>query len=177
MNLRRGKNIEFTPRHWLSRVLAGFLLLILTAVPAQATLLPEGFFDMVPAPGNGPAAVEADRMSYDGATDAVAAEGRVVMHFQGYVLRADQVLYDQVTGSVRANGDVTIRDPGGNIYQMDSIEITGGMKKAFINSLTLTTSSGARITAHDANFDAELQTILSEATYSPCGLCIDSKGR
>ena len=79
MTLRRGHGFEFSPRRLLARVLSGFLLVLLTALPAHATLLPQGFFDMVPAPGNGPAAVEADRMSYEGASGAIAAEGRVLM--------------------------------------------------------------------------------------------------
>jgi len=177
MVLRRGKSNEFAPRRLLACVLSGFLLFVMTAAPAQATLLPEGFFDMAPTPAQGPAAVEADRMSYDGSDDSIAAEGAVVMSYQGYDLRADRVDYDQATDSVKASGHVTVRDPGGNIYQADTLELTGGMKQAFIDSLTITTAAGARITARSADYKAGLQTILTEASYTPCGLCIDSKGR
>lgn len=177
MILRSGTMGILSPRRLLAGAIAGFLLLAAGTLPAQATLLPTGFFDMGPAPGHGPAAVEADRMSYDASTDAVAAEGAVVMSYQGYDLRADKVEYDQNTGSVKATGNVTVKDPQGNIYQADSVELTGGMKEAFLDSLTLTTSDGARITAGSADYKAGLQTILSEATYAPCGLCVDSKGR
>ena len=177
MNLRRGKGIGGSLPHRVAGALTGLLLLALTVAPAQATLLPEGFFDMTPAPGHGPAAVEANTMAYNGSDDSVAAEGAVVMHYQGYDLRADKVEYDQASGGVKASGHVTVRDPQGNIYQADSIVLTGGMKEAFIDSLTLTTSSGARITAHSVDYKNGLETVLSEASYSPCGLCIDSKGR
>ena len=116
-------------------------------------------------------------MSYDGTNDSVAAEGAVVMSYQGYDLRADRVDYDQATDSVKASGHVTIRDPGGNVYEADTVNLTGGMKEAFIDSLTITTSSGARITAHSVDYKSGLQTILTDATYSPCGLCVDGKGR
>ncbi|MGN6157248.1 MAG: LPS-assembly protein LptD [Devosia sp.] len=177
MKSRRGNGIGGSLPHRVAGALSGLLLLALTVVPAQATLLPEGFFDMAPAPGHGPAAVEANTMAYNGSSDTVAAQGAVVMHYQGYDLRADKVEYDQATGGVKASGHVTVRDPQGNIYQADSIVLTGGMKEAFIDSLTLTTNSGARITARSVDYKNGLETILSEASYSPCGLCIDSKGR
>ncbi len=174
---RSGTRGRLSPRRLAAGVVAGFVLLAASVLPANATLLPEGFFDMGPAPGHGPAAVEADRMSYDASDDSVAAEGAVVMSYQGYDLRADKVSYDQNTGAVKAWGHVTVRDPQGNIYEADSVELTGGMKEAFIDSLTLTTKDGARITARSADYKSGLQTILSEASYTPCGLCIDSKGR
>lgn len=176
MELRRTRADRVAPRRLLACALTGFLLL-LSVAPAQALLLPQGFFDMAPMPGQGPAAVEADRMSYDGTNDSVAAEGAVVMSYQGYDLRADRVDYDQATQSVKASGHVTVRDPGGNVYEADSLELTGGMKEAFINSLTITTSAGARITAGSVDYKSGLQTILTDATYTPCGLCTDSKGR
>ena len=43
--------------------------------------------------------------------------------------------------------------------------------------MTLTTPGGARITAHDVEYAQALATILNDASYSPCGLCVDAKGR
>ena len=100
---------------------------------------------MAPMPNGTPAAVEADQMSYDGGTGMVAAEGAAVMSYDGYTLRADKIEYDQAKGSVRAVGHVVLRDPNGDVLTMDSIEVTGGMKEAFLNSLTVTTSEGAVI--------------------------------
>ena len=65
----------------------------------------------------------------------------------------------------------------GNLYRGDRVEVTGGMKHAFVDSLTLTTNDGALITADDVDYASELETILTNAHYSPCGLCIDDKGR
>lgn len=165
-----------SPRRLLARVLAGFGLLLLTALPAHATLLPQGFLDMVPSPGGNPAAVEADTMSYDGGTGMIAANGKVVMNYQGFILMADKIEYDMEKGAVRAVGHVTLKN-GGTVMTMDSIEVTGGLKEAFLNSLTITTEDGAKVTAGSVHFRSDFETVLTDASYSPCGLCIDSKGR
>jgi LPS-assembly protein len=181
MILRPGTGSDFALRGHLARILTGFLLipalLLGAAAPAEAQLLPAGFFDMAPHPGGKAAAVEADKMAYDSTHGTITAEGSVLVSYDGYVIRADHVTYDQGTGGLVAKGHVAMRDPMGDTYQMDSIEVTGGMKEAFVNSLTLTTAAGARITASDTHYTDALVTTLTDATYSPCGLCIDSKGQ
>ena len=173
MSLRRGPLLRLLPR-LATIVVAGWLL---GAGPASAGLLPAGFFDISVQPGEGAAAVEADRLSYDAVNGTISAEGGVVLHYQGYSIRADRVEYNQKTGDLHAIGNVTLADPSGTVMQMDSVDVTDGMKQAFLNSLTLTTVAGARITARDVNYNATLATILTDAAYSPCGLCEDSKGR
>ena len=173
MSLRRGPLLRLLPR-LATMVVAGWLL---GAGSASAGLLPAGFFDISVQPGEGAAAVEADRMSYDAANGTISAEGGVVLHYQGFSIRADRVEYNQKTGELHAIGNVTLADPSGNVMQMDSVEVTDGMKQAFLNSLTLTTVAGARITARDVKYNSTLATILTDAAYSPCGLCEDSKGR
>ncbi|WP_158626117.1 LPS-assembly protein LptD [Arsenicitalea aurantiaca] len=140
-------------------------------------LVPPGFFDRVPPGTGGQAAIEADILSYDGRTQTISAEGGVVMVYEGYTARGDRVVYNQGSGEVRLVGNVVVLDPDGNRYEADSVEVTGGMRQAFLRSLTITTADGARITAEDVRYADALETILTEATYSPCGLCIDSKGR
>lgn len=175
MVLRAGKGPGFVLRGLAAGMLAGFLLL-LAVLPASAQLLPEGFFDQAPPPGNSAAAVEADKMSYDSTKGVVDAQGGVIVSYKGYTIHADKVEYDQATGGLHAFGNVQMVDPLGNKYVMDSVEVTGGMKEAFINSLTLTTTAGAQITARDTHYTSELITTLTDAAYSPCGLCIDKHG-
>ncbi|MBU1307615.1 MAG: LPS assembly protein LptD, partial [Alphaproteobacteria bacterium] len=57
------------------------------------------------------------------------------------------------------------------------LKLTGGMKQAFLEAMTITTYDGARITADSTDYDAALQTLLNNASYAPCGECIDAKGR
>ncbi len=143
--------------------------------PAHAQFLPEGFFTQLPEPG-APAQVEANTLNYDAISDVISATGRVVMNYAGYTLACDSLRFEQGSGSVICEGNVRITDAQGTRYEADRIEVTGGMKEAFIRSLTLTTTDGAQITAGDARFSETLETVLTDASYSPCGLCIDEKG-
>jgi lipopolysaccharide assembly outer membrane protein LptD (OstA) len=124
----------------LSRTLAvraaltGFLAFAALSAPVQAALLPEGFFDMQVSPGEGPAAVEADRLNYDGRLDVISAEGNVLFSYQGYTIRADRLEYNQQTGDLFAVGGVVLRDPMGTTYESNRIEVTGEMKNAFFDS-------------------------------------------
>ncbi|MHB1101294.1 MAG: LPS-assembly protein LptD [Devosia sp.] len=152
------------------------LVLLAGAPPASAQLLPEGFFDQIPATG-GQAQIEADMLAYDGQLDVISAEGDVVMSYEGYQLTGDKLSYNQTTGELDFIGNVVIRDPAGTVFRADRVRVTGGMKEAFLESLTLTTPDGSLIKAKDVNYSRELETILTQAHYSPCGLCIDSKGR
>ncbi len=181
MTIRPRLFADRLPRARLARALAGFILALpLTfaiGLPAHAALLPEGVFDMPVQPGDGAAAVEADYLSFDARKNVISAEGDVRMLHKGVQVRADRVDYNQGTGELIATGNVIVKDRQGTVYEMDKLEITGGMKDAFIDSLTLTTEAGAVVTARDVHYRAELETILTQATYSPCGLCIDDKGR
>ncbi|MDB5542473.1 MAG: outer membrane protein Imp, required for envelope biosis / Organic solvent tolerance protein [Devosia sp.] len=157
------------------------LLLALAAgigstLPAAAQFLPEGFFATLPEVGQ-PAEVQANTLSYDSRSDVISAEGRVLMHYAGYSIACDDLRYEQKSGALLCIGNVEIVDPQGTKYTADRIEVTDGMKEAFIQSLTLTTTAGATVTARDVSYSAELETVLNDAAYSPCGLCIDEKGR
>lgn len=149
---------------------------MLSPLPATAQLLPGGFFEQAPRVG-AQAQVEADMLAYNAQTSVISAEGGVVLEYDGYTLNAEQVTFNQRTSEVWAEGNVQLRDPAGTVFEADRIEVTDGMKAAFIDSLALTTADGARIEATSVNYASELESVLTDASYSPCGLCIDSKGR
>lgn len=145
--------------------------------PAQAQLLPQGFFDEPPLAGDGEAAVEADTLSFDSINNIVTAEGRVALRYNGYDATGQRLVYHPNEGKLFLSGDGVIIAPNGTKYEAEDLEITGGMKNAVLKSLTVTTAAGSTVTADDANFVRALETVLTEANYSPCGLCVDSKGR
>lgn len=147
-----------------------------STLPAAAQFLPEGFFATLPEVG-APAEVQANTLSYDSRADVISATGRVMMKYAGYAISCDDLRYEQQTGALTCVGNVQLLDPAGTKYEADQVEVTDGMKEAFIRSLTLTTTDGATVTARDAHYSSELETVLNEATYSPCGLCIDAKGQ
>jgi LPS-assembly protein len=153
------------------------ILWLANAGAASAQLLPPGFFDKAPLAGEGQAAVEADTLSYDATTGVITADGRVVMSQDGYNVQGESLVYNQRQGNLHLVGNVIMLAPDGTRYTSNDVEITGGMKNAVLKSLTVTTTKGSLVTAADANFVSELETILNEATYSPCGSCIDAKGR
>lgn len=162
----------------LRQVLMGLALLFAFALPASAqTLLPLGFFDNLAVSPNGRAVVEADMLSYDADSDVITASGDVILRYEGYTLRADRVVYRQRSGEVSARGNIEVFDLRGNRFVADAVEITGNFQQAFVNSLIFTTADGSMITAEDGDFNSEVEIVLDDATYSPCGLCIDSKGR
>ena len=148
---------------------------VLAVTPALAQFLPDDFFAQLPEPGAA-AEVEANTLGYDARSDIISAEGRVVMRYSGYMIACDQLRYEQGAGALICSGNVEITDANGTHYRADSIEVSDGMKEAFIRSLTLTTSDGSQVTARDARFSEELKTTLLDASYSPCGECIDGKG-
>ncbi|OEO31330.1 hypothetical protein VW23_016730 [Devosia insulae DS-56] len=151
------------------------VLALVAASPAAAQFLPEGFFATLPEPG-APAKVEANVLSYDKSSDVISAQGRVLMQYEGYSIACDDLRYEQQTGNLNCIGNVQLVDPAGTKYTAETIEVTGGMKQAFLQSLTLTTTDGARITASDVRYSSTLETVLNQATYTPCGECIDAKG-
>jgi LPS-assembly protein len=176
MVLRRGRCLESSLR-LLRAGLLGLSAALISCAPVLAqSLLPAGFFQKMPAKG-GQANIEANILAYDAGLDLITAEGEVLMYYEGYELRSDTLDYNQATGEVIARGDVRMRDPEGTLYYADSVHVTGGMKEAFLESLTLTTTDGSLIRATDVHYASELLTILTDAHYSPCGLCIDEKGR
>lgn len=158
-------------------LLASAALCLLPAVPALAqNLVPANFFN-APVNPNGNAGVEADTLTFDARTNVIRASGDVVLSYEGYVVTGTALEFDRRSNSVRMNGRVSVTDPFGNVMESDGLDIGGGMKQAFLNALTITTYNGARITADSVDYDAALQSVLLNASYAPCGECIDDKGR
>jgi LPS-assembly protein len=176
MFLRRDRCVVSSLRRLTAGIAAAWLALLLSGTPSLAQFLPPGFFDQVPSTGK-QAQIEADILTYDGRLDVIGAEGGVVMRYDGYVLSGERLTYNQTTGELDFIGNVVIVDPAGTTYRTNRVQVTGGMKEAFLDSLTLTTADGALVTARDVEYSSELIAILTDAHYSPCGLCIDSKGR
>ena len=147
-----------------------------TASVVAQGLVPPDFFN-APRDPSAPAGVEANTLVFDGATGLITANGDVVLKQSGYTVRGQGLVYDRRNGKVRFTGGVTVQDPSGNILETTDLELTEGLKQAFLDSLTITTYDGARITADSVDYDQALRTLLRQASYSPCGDCIDDQGR
>ncbi|HEV7346291.1 MAG TPA: LPS assembly protein LptD [Devosia sp.] len=146
-----------------------------TGVAAQG-LVPADLFN-APIDAAAPSAVEANSLTFDSERNIITASGDVVLSQSGYTMTGQNLVYDRNSRALKFVGQVTVRDPSGNLSEMTDLDVTGGMKQAFVNSLTITTYDGARITADSADYDVALRTLLENATYAPCGDCIDDAGR
>lgn len=143
---------------------------------AAQGLIPSNFFT-APQNPNAPMAVEAANLVFDNRTNTITANGDVILRQAGYTVTGNSLVYDRNSKSARFVGAVTVRDPAGNEIAAQDMELTGGMKQAFLNALAITTYDGAKITADSADYSDAVQTMLVNATYAPCGDCIDDKGR
>jgi LPS-assembly protein len=159
------------------RLLAGAALALALATGVQAQgILPLDFFN-APVDPSAPTEVDASTLTFDSAANVITANGDVVLRQGGYTLTGQKLVYDRASERLKFVGAVTVRDPSGNLAEMADLDVTGGMKQAFMNALTITSYDGARVTADSADYDEALRTILEKANYAPCGECIDEDGR
>ncbi|WEK06593.1 MAG: LPS assembly protein LptD [Candidatus Devosia phytovorans] len=159
-----------------SRLALASALLALTFSSAAfaQTLVPTDFFN-APVNSADPAEVESSTLTFDSAKNLITASGDVVLRQSGYTLTGQNLVYDRSNQTLKFTGNVTVLDPSGNLAEMSDADITGGMKQAFLNALTITAYDGSRITADSADYASALRTILDKATYAPCGDCIDDR--
>lgn len=162
----------------LRLAVAGAIAILAAPSFAQSALLPAGFFDNVPPSGpDKTASVESDTLAFDGNTGTITASGNVIVRYEGYEGSGDRLVFNQGTGEMTFDGNVRMRDPQGIAYTTNHIQMTGGFKKAILDGLTLRTPAGTLVTAESVDYGQALQTIMLDTMYSPCGDCIDSKGR
>ncbi|MCS6759837.1 MAG: LPS assembly protein LptD, partial [Candidatus Devosia euplotis] len=159
----------------LASASAAVLVLAVGGVAAQG-LIPADFFN-APIDPKAPSEIAANTLTFEQATNIILANGDVVLKRGGYTLSGQDLVYNRNTGELHFTGAVMIRDPSDNVTETTDLQVKGEMKQAFLEAMTITAYDGARITADSTDYDATLETLLVNATYAPCGECIDSKGR
>ncbi len=145
--------------------------------PGRIKLLPDDFFSSFPTSQADNIAVEADALVFDSDANQVTARGDVQVSYNGYLASADRIIYDRETGDLTLVGNAVVRDPEQVVYTGTRIEVSGDFKRAYVAALEMQTPNGALITADEVNFRTDVETILTNGGYAPCGFCIDSKGR
>ncbi len=157
-------------------LLLGASLCVFTLPVLAQNLVPTDFFN-APVDPAAPTGVEAATLTFDVAKNTITASGNVILKSSGYIVTGDTLTYDRNTDKVIMLGAVTVTDPSGNVMETTDLDITGGLRAEFMNALTITSYDGSRITADSADYNSAVETILTNASYAPCGECIDDKGR
>jgi LPS-assembly protein len=174
MQRRRGSCIEWSQRLAVSAIAC--LMLGAGPVAIAQDLIPADFFN-APITAGGAAAIEADTLSIDSQSGNIVASGDVVLRYQGYTAQGARLIYNRTTTEVRFDGPAVLIDPSGNRIDGTDLEVTGGVRQGFVEALTITAYDGSRITADSVEYDEALRTLLINASYAPCGDCIDAEGR
>jgi LPS-assembly protein len=154
----------------------GFLVAS-TQIARAEQLLPTDFFANQKLSTTSQMLVSADRLTVDSRTSIVVAQGGVRLSSEGYLIAADRAEYNQKSGKVILVGSVAVRDPEGQQYTSDRAELYGGFKQGFLKSLIFETSNGMRLSAADAEIRPGNTLFLNDASLTPCGNCVDAKGR
>ncbi len=140
-------------------------------------LLPDDFFSSFPTARAQNIAVEADNLVFDADANTITALGNVRLSFNGYLASADRAVYDRNSGDLVLEGNAVVRDPEQVVYTGERIQVTGDFKEAFVRALEMQTPDGALITADAAEYRNNVEAILKNGTYAPCGYCVDEEGR
>lgn len=143
---------------------------------AQGGLMPAGFFDQAPPGAHAKAHVSADTLTFNQQTQTISADGHVTFTYDGYKATGDHLIFYQRTRAARMIGNVVMHDKTGTVYTTPELTLPPGMRHALLKSLTIRTPSGALVTADDGDYSNALQSVLVNATYSPCGKCIGKNG-
>jgi len=127
----------------------------------------------LPQASSSPVLLTADRMSYNDTNTLAIAAGNVEIAQGDRVLHADKVTYNKTQDLVTAEGNVSVAEPDGNVYFADRAELSGDMKRGFVNQIRVLLSDNSRFAAQEGERLGENFLVMNRATYSPCDLCKD----
>ncbi len=190
----KGCDIVKSTRMWLAMLGAGGMLLFSGAASGQALgpffgidnesettperlqILPDDFFSSFPTSSAENIGVEADTLVLDADSNRIVARGNVQLSYNGFLASAERAIYDRSSGDLVLIGNAVVKDPEQVVYTGERIEVTGDFKQAFVDALEMQTADGALITADVADYRDNVESILTNGTYAPCGYCTDVHG-
>lgn len=116
---------------------------------------------------------EADLVTYDTERKIIEATGRVVARQTGRTLFADTLIYDETENRIIARGNVKLLEPGGEIIEADSMELTGDLKEGVGESVRMIFADGSTVKGRTGERRDGTINQLDDATYTACLPCID----
>jgi len=121
--------------------------------------------------GNGEMLLKADRVDYDMNTDVATAIGHVEIDYNGRTLLADRVVDDKKNDKVTATGHVIMMAPNGDVVFAERAQLTDRMRDGIMESFSALIGENGRLVAAHATRIGGVQTIATNAAYTPCKIC------
>jgi LPS-assembly protein len=119
--------------------------------------------------------LSANQIRYDQNNEVAIANGNVELVQGQRIIRADYMTYNQKTDVVTAQGNVTVVEPDGNVIFANRAELTGDMKRGFVDQVGMLMPDNSRFAAQEGEKLAGRYTIMRNTTYSPCDLCKEDR--
>ena len=117
--------------------------------------------------------ISARSMHSDQAAGIVTAAGKVEIARNGYILHADKVTYDQKSNVMHAEGHVAMLAPSGEVQFADNEDVSGDMKQAFIQNVSILFPDNSRMVAKSMQRYDERYMTADTAAYTSCNVCKD----
>lgn len=147
------------------------------AMAQQTELLPANYFSGQTLSTTSDLKFDAQTLTVLQAQNLIIATGDVELSAEGYLIKAQRIVYNRGTYEVELFGDVAVRDPDGLVYVADKATLTGDFRQGFLENLIFQDEAGYWLSAAEAEIKPNRSLDLKDADITPCGTCVDDKGR
>jgi LPS-assembly protein len=160
---------------WVSNRTKRFVFLCLFAFAGIASLLtaPSAHADTAASSPErkNETLISAKQMTSDQETGIIKALGNVEIVHGDYILHADKVTYNQKTGVMHAEGHVALLSPTGEVQFAHEEEITGDMKQAFAENISILFPDSSRMAGKTIQRYEGRWTVADHGMYTACNVC------
>lgn len=160
------------------RILHRLLLLATTAAlswglaaPCPAMAAPKAVSAKTATQADNETLISADHMMQDQNKNLLIAEGHVEIAREGYILQADRVTYNQSAQVARAEGHVVMLTPSGEVQFAESEEVTGDLKQAFAENISILFPDHSRLAARSVQRYEGRYAVADKGVYTSCNVC------
>jgi len=108
----------------------------------------------------------ADKVLYNHSEQSIEATGNVQLLQEKRSLKADRVIYCEQKNCVVADGNVRLQDENGDLAFSKHVELTGDLKRGFIQQVKVLTMDRERVAALSAHREDEKEDFYI-ASYTP----------
>lgn len=126
---------------------------------------------------NAPVDLQADSLSHDDAAQTITASGDVVLIQSGRTVKADKVVYFLKEDRAVASGNVEFTDVTGDKHYANNVEFNDALKQGFVSGLQTFLTDGSRFQATTGDHKDGVNTVMRQATYTPCKTCKDEPNK